>query len=161
MCLKIFLCLAYCMFLTFQTMSQIEVRIAELRSWLYQVETQLVRPLVFETCSKEIVESKLKEHEVIILSLYYVRNHFSAILLRTLCNMQLILTMQHLFLFTIPNFSHNWMTRLKYWIILQMMKIFLNNGHHFFYTYITNVYYITYINNVYYINENVIILILA
>ncbi|PSN34718.1 hypothetical protein C0J52_20229 [Blattella germanica] len=46
-----------------QTMSQLEIRIAELRAWLYQVEAQLVQPLVFETCSKEVVESKLKEHE--------------------------------------------------------------------------------------------------
>lgn len=47
-----------------QTISQLETRIAELRAWLYQVEAQLIKPLVFEACSKEVVESRIQEHEV-------------------------------------------------------------------------------------------------
>jgi hypothetical protein len=47
-----------------QTISQLEIRIAELRAWLYQVEAQLIKPLVFETCSKEVVELRIQEHEV-------------------------------------------------------------------------------------------------
>jgi hypothetical protein len=47
-----------------QTVSQLELRIAELRAWLYEVEAQLRKPLVFESCSKEVVELKIQEHEV-------------------------------------------------------------------------------------------------
>jgi hypothetical protein len=47
-----------------QTISQLELRIAELRAWLYEVEAQLKKPLVFESCSKEVVELKIQEHEV-------------------------------------------------------------------------------------------------
>jgi hypothetical protein len=47
-----------------QTMSQLEIRIAELRAWLYQMEAQLMKPLVFATCSKEVLEAKIQEHEV-------------------------------------------------------------------------------------------------
>lgn len=46
-----------------QTISQLELRIAELRAWLYEVEAQLKKPLVFESCSKEVVELKIQEHE--------------------------------------------------------------------------------------------------
>ncbi|XP_049790158.1 muscle-specific protein 300 kDa-like [Schistocerca nitens] len=46
-----------------QTMSQLELRLAELRAWLHQVESKLATPLVFETCSKETVDQKLREHE--------------------------------------------------------------------------------------------------
>jgi hypothetical protein len=47
-----------------QTISQLELRIAELRAWLYEVEAQLKKPLVFESCSKEVVELKIQEHDV-------------------------------------------------------------------------------------------------
>jgi hypothetical protein len=47
-----------------QTISQLEIRIAELRAWLSQMEAQLMKPLVFAAFSKEVVEAKLHEHEV-------------------------------------------------------------------------------------------------
>ena len=47
-----------------QTISQLEIRIAELRTWLYQMEAKLMKPLVFATCSKDALEAKLQEHEV-------------------------------------------------------------------------------------------------
>jgi len=47
-----------------QTISQLEIRIAELRTWLYQMEAQLMKPLVFATFSKDVLEEKLQEHEV-------------------------------------------------------------------------------------------------
>lgn len=45
-------------------MSQLELRLTELRAWLHNIESQLASPLVFETCSKEVVDRKIKEHEV-------------------------------------------------------------------------------------------------
>jgi hypothetical protein len=47
-----------------QTMSQLEIRIAELRTWLYQMEAQLMKPLVFAACTKDVLEAKLQEQEV-------------------------------------------------------------------------------------------------
>jgi hypothetical protein len=47
-----------------QTISQLEIHIAELRTWLYQMEAKLMKPLVFATCSKDVLEAKLQEHEV-------------------------------------------------------------------------------------------------
>lgn len=46
-----------------QTMTQLERRIAEIRAWLTQIETQLAKPLVFEGPSKDIIDRKLQEHE--------------------------------------------------------------------------------------------------
>jgi len=47
-----------------QTISQLEIRIAELRTWLCQMEAKLMKPLVFAACSKDVLEEKLQEHEV-------------------------------------------------------------------------------------------------
>nr|CAD7603271.1 unnamed protein product [Timema genevievae] len=46
-----------------QTKSQLELRLAELRAWLHQVETQLSTPLVLESCTKEAVDNKLQQHQ--------------------------------------------------------------------------------------------------
>lgn len=46
-----------------QTMSQLELRIAEIKSWLHQMESKLSKPLIFETCSKEVVDKLLQEHD--------------------------------------------------------------------------------------------------
>nr|CAD7432086.1 unnamed protein product [Timema monikensis] len=46
-----------------QTKSQLELRLAELRAWLHQVETQLSAPLVLESCTKEAVDNKLEQHQ--------------------------------------------------------------------------------------------------
>lgn len=46
-----------------QTMSQLELRIAEIKSWLHQMEIQLAKPLVFESCSKEVIDKLLQEHD--------------------------------------------------------------------------------------------------
>lgn len=46
-----------------QTMSQLQIRIAEIRAWLYQVESQLSAPLIFEDVSKETIDRKLQEHD--------------------------------------------------------------------------------------------------
>lgn len=46
-----------------QTMSQLEQRIAEIRAWLTQIESQLGKPLVFEASTKDVIERKLQEHE--------------------------------------------------------------------------------------------------
>jgi hypothetical protein len=47
-----------------QTVSQLEIQIAELRRWLYQMEAQLMKPLVFATCTKDVLQAKIQEHEV-------------------------------------------------------------------------------------------------
>lgn len=46
-----------------QTMSQLEIRIAEIRAWLYQIESQLAVPLVIESCTKDVIDRKLQEHD--------------------------------------------------------------------------------------------------
>lgn len=46
-----------------QTMSQLDIRIAEIRAWLYQIESQLAVPLVFESCTKDVIDRKLQEHD--------------------------------------------------------------------------------------------------
>ncbi|XP_067009872.2 muscle-specific protein 300 kDa isoform X2 [Anabrus simplex] len=46
-----------------QNMAQLEQRLAELKVWLHQVETQLATPLVFESCNKDAFDEKLNQHE--------------------------------------------------------------------------------------------------
>lgn len=46
-----------------ETMSQLELRIATIRAWLTEIEKQLAEPVVFENCTKEILDRKLQEHE--------------------------------------------------------------------------------------------------
>ncbi|XP_044754283.1 nesprin-1-like isoform X2 [Coccinella septempunctata] len=43
--------------------TQLERKIAEIRAWLTQMEIQLGKPLIFENCSKEILNRKIQEHE--------------------------------------------------------------------------------------------------
>lgn len=46
-----------------QTMSQLELRIAKIRAWLTEIEKQLSEPVIFESCTNDVVERKLQEHE--------------------------------------------------------------------------------------------------
>lgn len=46
-----------------QTMMQLEERIAQIRSWLTQIEMQLGKPLIFEACTKDVIDRKLQEHD--------------------------------------------------------------------------------------------------
>ncbi|KAF4529290.1 hypothetical protein B566_EDAN016452 [Ephemera danica] len=46
-----------------QTFSQLETQVAELRAWLYKMESQLLTPLLFESCRQEDVNNKLKHIE--------------------------------------------------------------------------------------------------
>lgn len=46
-----------------QTMLTLEERIAKIRAWLTQVEIQLAKPLVFEACTKEVIDRKLQDHD--------------------------------------------------------------------------------------------------
>lgn len=46
-----------------QTMSQLELRIAKIRAWLTEIEKQLSEPVIFEACTKDIIERKLQEHD--------------------------------------------------------------------------------------------------
>lgn len=47
------------------TMSRLEIRIVEIRSWLYQMEIELSKTLVFDGANKKSVEKVLHEHEKI------------------------------------------------------------------------------------------------
>lgn len=46
-----------------QTMSQLQIRIAEIRAWLHQTEVKLAAPLTLETATEEDFEEKLREHD--------------------------------------------------------------------------------------------------
>lgn len=52
-----------------QTMNQLETRIAQIRIWLFQIETQLSAPLVITSCTKSAIDEKLKEQDNIQKSL--------------------------------------------------------------------------------------------
>lgn len=52
-----------------QTMAQLEIRISQIRAWLFQIETQLSAPLVIESCTKSAIDEKLKEQDGIQKSL--------------------------------------------------------------------------------------------
>jgi uncharacterized HAD superfamily protein len=45
-------------------MSQLEVRMEELREWLHKIETKLKLPIPLEKGTKEEMDEKMKEHEV-------------------------------------------------------------------------------------------------
>lgn len=46
-----------------QTILQLEERIAQIRAWLNQIELQLAKPLIFEACTKDVIDRKLQEHD--------------------------------------------------------------------------------------------------
>lgn len=46
-----------------QTMLTLEERIVKIRAWLTQIEIQLAKPLIFEACTKEVIDRKLQDHE--------------------------------------------------------------------------------------------------
>lgn len=46
-----------------QTILQLEERIAQIRAWLNQIEMQLAKPLIFEACTKDVIDRKLQEHD--------------------------------------------------------------------------------------------------
>lgn len=46
-----------------QTMSQLELRIAKIRAWLTEIEKQLSEPVIFEACTKDVIDKKLQEHD--------------------------------------------------------------------------------------------------
>lgn len=46
-----------------QTISQLELRLSEIREWLTETECELAKPLYIENFTKEVLDSKLKEHD--------------------------------------------------------------------------------------------------
>lgn len=48
-----------------QTMSLLEKRIAEIRSWLGKVELQLTEPFIIEDKSQNIIDKKITDHEIL------------------------------------------------------------------------------------------------
>lgn len=45
-------------------MSQIELRLEDLREWLHKTEVQIATPVHLVECTKEELEKKIKQHEV-------------------------------------------------------------------------------------------------
>ncbi|KAK5645556.1 hypothetical protein RI129_006856 [Pyrocoelia pectoralis] len=48
-----------------QTMLQLELRIAEIKSWLHQTEIKLSKPIVFESSNKDVIDKLIQEHDVL------------------------------------------------------------------------------------------------
>ncbi|KAF5308509.1 hypothetical protein FQR65_LT06174 [Abscondita terminalis] len=48
-----------------KTMLQLELRIAEIKSWLHQTETQLNQPLVFRDTSEQVIDSLTRDHDAL------------------------------------------------------------------------------------------------
>lgn len=47
------------------TMSQLELRIAEIKAWLSQIESQLQTTIIFENSDQETLEKRVQEHDVL------------------------------------------------------------------------------------------------
>ncbi|XP_025834539.1 nesprin-1-like [Agrilus planipennis] len=46
-----------------QTMSQLELKIAEIKAWLHKMELELSKPIAFENCTKESIDKLMEKHD--------------------------------------------------------------------------------------------------
>lgn len=68
-----------------QTMSQLQIRIAEIRAWLYQIESQLTTPLVFDGSTQDVLDKKLQKHDKLKKSIEKESSNVAEVL--NLCEM--------------------------------------------------------------------------